>query len=76
MKLGNAIYLWNLSCHPPIGVADDEEVCIPTTLSGAAMALDVPTYVPGGAPKYNADARKKVADFLRQWADDIEGGGE
>jgi len=59
--------LWNSMCWHTLGVDCEGEVAQQlTSLGGAAIARDVPTYISG------TRQRGEVAAFLRQWADDLE----
>lgn len=72
-----ARYLYNEVCAKGSGVAiDGEELCVTSPLWAAAVGAGVPpnlctghTKVPGAI-----EAHKKVAQFLRDWADAIEKG--
>ena len=64
-----AAWLWEHVCHRTHGVdCEGGEVSELTCLAGAAIALGVPM-----STSFNQNSKVHVANFLRQWADCIEG---
>jgi len=73
MKQAIAKRLFTELCQPALGVANEEELPGMTPLYGMVAVAGAPPYL---SIILNSDKENKlVADFLRKWANAIEGKG-
>ena len=70
-----AAWDWNIVCQVPMGLdSDGNELSAPTPLGIFVQGAGVPSCIDTSAPSgVLNDQGRRVARFLRQWADRLEG---